>query len=72
MNRVAGLTPQQLAMLIEEEIRVISENPYEFEDDDEEQLRDLMPHEVKGRRGVLATQPHDAQVSAWRWAAGRQ
>eukprot|EP00955_Chlamydomonas_euryale_P025499 269097-Chlamydomonas_euryale.AAC.1 len=35
MQRVAGQTPEQLEALISSELRVITENPYEYEEDDE-------------------------------------
>ena len=51
-------------MMLAEEIRVITENPYEFEGDDEELFRAMMPHEMRERRGVLSVQPHPMQVCA--------
>lgn len=43
---------------------MITENPYEYEEDDEEQFRGLLPHETSGTEhgGVLAAVPHTAQV----------
>lgn len=35
MSRVADQTPDQLGLLIEDELRVITECPYEYEEDDE-------------------------------------
>lgn len=59
---MAGLKPEQLDMMLAEEIRVITENPYEFEDDDEQRFRANLPHELPGRQGVLSVQPHVMQV----------
>jgi zinc finger protein DZIP1 len=64
MQRVTGQPPEALAALIEDELRVVTENPYEYEEDDEEQFRSTLPHEVPGalHGGVLTVQEHPAQV----------
>lgn len=65
LARVAGMRPEQLEMMLGEEIRVITENPFEFEDDDEATFRALLPHEVAERKGVLSAKQHDLQVGWW-------
>lgn len=64
MRRVAGKTPEALAALVEDELRVLTENPYEYEDDDEQQFRRALPYEVAvaQQRGVLAARPHEEKV----------
>jgi hypothetical protein len=64
MQRVTGQPPEALAALIEDELRVLTENPYEYEEDDEDQFRRSLPHEVPGslHGGVLTVQEHTAQV----------
>lgn len=52
MDRVGGQSPAQLHLMVEDELRVISENPYEYEGDDEIRFRSLLPHEIPGREGV--------------------
>lgn len=48
---------------MQEEIRVLTDNPYEFEDDDEARFRDLLPYEaVVKQQGTLCMQPHGQQV----------
>ena len=63
---------------MQEEIRVLTDNPYEFEDDDEARFRDLLPYEaVVKQQGTLCMQPHGQQVrrrrASWHhvWSCGR-
>ncbi|KAG1661696.1 hypothetical protein FOA52_001973, partial [Chlamydomonas sp. UWO 241] len=58
MERVAGQSPEQLSNLINNELRVITENPYEYEDDDEAHFKSMLPYEVPGRPGVRCLLPH--------------
>ena len=62
MSLIAGSTPDQLQLLIEEELRVITENPYEFEGDDNAKFRALLPHQLPAREHVLSIQKHVDQV----------
>ncbi|KAG2493967.1 hypothetical protein HYH03_007896 [Edaphochlamys debaryana] len=61
LRRLAGVKPEALDMMLADEIRVITENPYEFEDDDEAHFRAVMKHELAERPGVLSVRPHDLQ-----------
>ncbi|KXZ55055.1 hypothetical protein GPECTOR_3g213 [Gonium pectorale] len=61
LRRVAGVKPEALDMMLAEEIRVITENPYEFEDDDEDVFRSMMPYDLDERPGVLSVKPHNLQ-----------
>ncbi|KAJ9523881.1 hypothetical protein QJQ45_020074 [Haematococcus lacustris] len=63
MSRVAGLTVEELSQLLEKDLRAETDHPYDFEEDDEEQFRAALPHEVPGTRhgGVRALQPHTLQ-----------
>ncbi len=73
MKRVSGRTPEQIAQLVEDELRVQTEHPFEYQDDDEAVFRRWLPHELHGRvapgggsgaevRGVLSARPHTLQV----------
>ncbi|GLC59969.1 hypothetical protein PLESTB_001559200 [Pleodorina starrii] len=58
LRHVAGQGPEALEMMIQDEIRVITENPYEYAGDDEERFRALMPHEMADRKGVRSVSHH--------------
>ncbi|GAX82377.1 hypothetical protein CEUSTIGMA_g9805.t1 [Chlamydomonas eustigma] len=62
MARVTDRTPEQLSLLIEEELRVITENPYEYEDEDEQHFQSMLPYEMRGRPGVRSVEYHDNAV----------
>lgn len=48
---------------MQNEIRVITDNPFEFEEDDESRFRSMMPHEAATKqRLVLCVKPHGQQV----------
>jgi zinc finger protein DZIP1 len=47
-------------LLIEEELRVITENPYEYQDDDEQCFQAMMPYEMRSRPGVRSVEYHDS------------
>ncbi|GFR48246.1 hypothetical protein Agub_g10109 [Astrephomene gubernaculifera] len=59
LKRVAGLKPEALDMMLAEEIRVITENPYEYGDDDEAVFRAMLPYELAERPGVLSVERHE-------------
>lgn len=64
MRRVAGLGPEALEMMLQDEIRVITENPYEYADDEEERFQLSMPHEMAERKGVRSVDSHSLEVSS--------
>lgn len=59
---MAGLTPDQLGALLTDELYVLTEAPYEYQEDDEEQFRAMLPHEVPEQTWVLSTIPRAASV----------
>jgi hypothetical protein len=70
MKGVAGLSAEQLSSVVDDTMRILSEHPFEFQDDDEPQFRAMLPHEVLGGgrvgAGVLAAHPHTLQVRCLR------
>ncbi|KAF5837878.1 hypothetical protein DUNSADRAFT_3771 [Dunaliella salina] len=67
LSHVAGLGPDRLAVYVEEEARVHSEKPFEYEDDDEARFRQALPHELPGTAygGAMTELQH-------RWAGAVQ
>jgi len=63
LSHVAGMGPDRLAVYVEEEARVHSEKPYEYEEDDEARFRHALPHELPGTAygGVLSASSHTPQ-----------
>ncbi|EFJ50393.1 hypothetical protein VOLCADRAFT_88956 [Volvox carteri f. nagariensis] len=61
MRHVAGMLPEGIDRMIQDEIRVISENPYEFEGDDEERFRAMLTYEMAERKGVLSISRHNLE-----------
>ena len=63
MTRLRGLGKDEIQLMLDDEFRVISENPFEYEGDDEERFHALLPYLVPGREGVRSTQRHSTLVS---------
>eukprot|EP00798_Chlamydomonas_sp_ICE-L_P015154 gene15154-21220_t len=61
LSRVSDLTPGQLAQTVED-FRIITDNPFEYEEDDEEKFHREYPHVLPApNAGVRSVEPHHTQ-----------